>query len=317
MHEFKIKIFNPERLANKHVCFVLGGIGGGAVSGGGLGAAGGGLGSGGGGRDPAEFVGTSNVATGGAFGGFGGGRERDTNINPFARNAAEFVGTSNAATASNFAGADPGGFFGLTPGQKFGQAISNVFSDPLTSAGIAALPGGTLLGIGSLMSELSTAFGAGPANTFDSGGGTGLGGGGNLLDVGGAGGLGVGGQQNDLASILAQSFGVNNFGNQNTGGFGGLVGGNTVGGVPGNIFFSDPKLKENVEKISSIHNLNVYRWDWIPETKGTIVEKYGTIGFMADEVEEKYPQYVGEYGGFMTIDYSALLNELDEKRCLH
>lgn len=76
------------------------------------------------------------------------------------------------------------------------------------------------------------------------------------------------------------------------------------------IYFSDPRLKENVEQISEIRDLSVYQWDWIPETEGTIVAKCGTIGFMADEVQEKYPQHVAEYGGFMVIDYPALLDEL-------
>ena len=76
------------------------------------------------------------------------------------------------------------------------------------------------------------------------------------------------------------------------------------------IFFSDPALKENVEKISDVADLSLCQWDWIPETEGTIIEKCGTIGFMADEVKEKYPQHVSEYGGFMVIDYPALLDQL-------
>lgn len=78
------------------------------------------------------------------------------------------------------------------------------------------------------------------------------------------------------------------------------------------IFFSDPVLKENVEQISSINDLAVYQWDWVPETKGTMIEKCGTIGFMADEVREKYPHHVKNYCGLMTIDYPSLLSELEE-----
>ena len=77
--------------------------------------------------------------------------------------------------------------------------------------------------------------------------------------------------------------------------------------------FSDPRLKENVEQVSSIHDLNVYQWDWTPETKGTLVDGCSNIGFMADEVQDKYPQHVGEFGGFMIIDYPALLDELEAK----
>jgi len=77
--------------------------------------------------------------------------------------------------------------------------------------------------------------------------------------------------------------------------------------------FSDPRLKENVEQVSSIHDLGVYQWDWKAETKGTLIDGCSNIGFMADEVQEKYPHHVGEFGGFMVIDYPALLNELEAK----
>ncbi len=79
------------------------------------------------------------------------------------------------------------------------------------------------------------------------------------------------------------------------------------------IFFSDPVLKENVEEISTIHDLSLYQWDWIPGTEGTMIEKCGTIGFMADEVREKYPHHVKDYCGLMTIDYPALLDELETR----
>lgn len=83
------------------------------------------------------------------------------------------------------------------------------------------------------------------------------------------------------------------------------------------IFFSDPRLKENVEQISEIADLGVYQWDWKEETKGLGVDSWGNIGFMADEVKEKYPQHVGEYCGLMTIDYESLLDELETKACQH
>jgi len=48
-----------------------------------------------------------------------------------------------------------------------------------------------------------------------------------------------------------------------------------------------------------------------------MIEKCGTIGFMADEVEKLYPQHVNEYWGLMVIDYPALLDELDGKKWSH
>ena len=79
------------------------------------------------------------------------------------------------------------------------------------------------------------------------------------------------------------------------------------------IFGSDPALKKNVEEISEINGLKLYQWDWIPEAKGTFLETCPTKGFMADEVEEKYPQHVYEYGGYKMIAYFDLLNELEAK----
>ncbi len=80
------------------------------------------------------------------------------------------------------------------------------------------------------------------------------------------------------------------------------------------IFFSDPALKENVEEISHIGDLTLYEWDWLEETKGTMIEKCGTIGFMATDVKELYPEHVAEFAGFMCIDYPSLLDELECKQ---
>lgn len=75
--------------------------------------------------------------------------------------------------------------------------------------------------------------------------------------------------------------------------------------------FSDPRLKTDVMKIEQMGPLGVYQWDWIPEARGTVVEKCPTIGFMADEVAEHYPDFAGEYGGFQYIDYGGLLDHLE------
>lgn len=89
--------------------------------------------------------------------------------------------------------------------------------------------------------------------------------------------------------------------------------GTGAGGQVSSLFFSDPNLKENVEEIGEIGDLKVYEWDWIPETKGTLVELCGTIGFMADEVKKLYPKFVSTFGGFDVIDYEKLLNHLEVK----
>ena len=78
-------------------------------------------------------------------------------------------------------------------------------------------------------------------------------------------------------------------------------------------FFSDPRLKENAEKVSEIGNLSLWEWDWIKEVKDSVVGQCPNIGFMADEVAEKYPHCVGEFGGFAVVCYGALLDELEAK----
>lgn len=75
--------------------------------------------------------------------------------------------------------------------------------------------------------------------------------------------------------------------------------------------FSDPSLKENVEKIGNVNDLNIYQWDWIPGAMKTIIGSLPTIGFMATEVKEGYPEFVKTVCGFLTVDYDGLLNRLE------
>lgn len=79
----------------------------------------------------------------------------------------------------------------------------------------------------------------------------------------------------------------------------------------GSLFFSDPSLKTNVEQVGQIMDLNLYQWDWKPACDGTLVAECGTVGFMADEVQEKYPHRVENFCGLMVIDYPGLLEELE------
>lgn len=76
-------------------------------------------------------------------------------------------------------------------------------------------------------------------------------------------------------------------------------------------FFSDPTMKENMEKVGEYGGLNVYEWDWKEEYK----DEFGTemnIGFNADEVEREYPQYVETRGRKKKINYDGLMAELQE-----
>lgn len=89
---------------------------------------------------------------------------------------------------------------------------------------------------------------------------------------------------------------------------------NLLGSIAGGLgmAFSDPRLKTNVTGNGKIGPLTLVEWDWIPETKGTIVENMPTIGFMSTEIKEHYPEYVSEFGGYDIIDYPGLLGRLEE-----
>jgi hypothetical protein len=76
------------------------------------------------------------------------------------------------------------------------------------------------------------------------------------------------------------------------------------------IFFSDERLKENMEPIGSIGELTLYEWDW-RDGISDIVGKM-SIGFSAQEVKERLPQFVREIHGFLAIDYPGLLDYLKE-----
>lgn len=81
----------------------------------------------------------------------------------------------------------------------------------------------------------------------------------------------------------------------------------------GLLAFSDPRLKVNVMKVSEIKDLGVYQWDWHPMLDGLSVASTPTLGFMADEVAEKYPGYSKEVCGFKCVAYGPLIDILEHK----
>ena len=95
--------------------------------------------------------------------------------------------------------------------------------------------------------------------------------------------------------------------------FGSFFGNQAIGSSAGtsSLFFSDPMLKNNVEEVGRICGLGIYQWDWKPETKGTMIDGCGNIGFMADEVKKVYPEFVYTFAGFDCILYPQLLNKLE------
>jgi hypothetical protein len=82
-----------------------------------------------------------------------------------------------------------------------------------------------------------------------------------------------------------------------------------LGAVLGGIF-SDPRLKENIKEIGNLGKLKLYTWNWKPEFKDTIVSTFPTTGVLSTDVKEVYPDLVGEFGGFATINYEGLIERL-------
>lgn len=87
--------------------------------------------------------------------------------------------------------------------------------------------------------------------------------------------------------------------------------GSVIGGTLSGGLFSDPSLKQNIRTQGKIGPLTLVEWDWIPEAKGTLVENCPTIGFMAPDVKEHYPDLVSEFGGYQVIDYPNLIERLE------
>lgn len=83
----------------------------------------------------------------------------------------------------------------------------------------------------------------------------------------------------------------------------------SIGGILGGIF-SDERLKTNVRPVGYVHNLTYYRWDWNDTARDIIGLEGEANGFMAQEVAGKYPDSVIDDGGFLTINYPALWEEL-------
>jgi hypothetical protein len=85
---------------------------------------------------------------------------------------------------------------------------------------------------------------------------------------------------------------------------------NAIGliGLAGSLF-SDERLKDNIEQIGTFKGLRIIRWDWkafVPESwKGV------NIGFSAQDILDRYPQFVQNSRGFLAIDRDGLINHLE------
>lgn len=185
-------------------------------------------------------------------------------------------------------------------GQGFADSIANIEMNSAGQQGQLMVQGGNALGQGIIN--------AGNAQ------------GQSLVDSAYYQGAGITGAANAQAEGIMQSAqnqtnSMNAIGSIGGGIFGGMMGGpagaqagSAIGGQLGNIFFSDERLKVNMERIGEIGGLSLYEWDWLyPDEIGMEM----SLGFKAQEVKEKYPEYTYQIGNFLAIDYPALTNHLD------
>ena len=84
-------------------------------------------------------------------------------------------------------------------------------------------------------------------------------------------------------------------------------------GAAGIYRYSDPRLKTNVKQVATSGRLKVYRWDWNEEAYKFGFDRQPPIGFMADEVEEMYPEavFTDPLSGYKMIHYVTLFEALD------
>ena len=83
--------------------------------------------------------------------------------------------------------------------------------------------------------------------------------------------------------------------------------GQVGGGLASAAKFSDERLKTDVHKIGEIGGLDRVTWLW----NGKLDLEGPSIGFIAQQVQELYPQHVHERSGYLTIDYDSLDRELE------
>lgn len=120
-------------------------------------------------------------------------------------------------------------------------------------------------------------------------------------------GQGIGGVANARAGAL-----VNNANNSLQSGQNRTNNYLTAAATIASFFASDTRLKENILPLGKIHDLTLVEWDWKPEAKNMMGTEMST-GFIAQEVEAKYPDMVTEINGIKVINYPALQKTLKER----
>ncbi len=69
---------------------------------------------------------------------------------------------------------------------------------------------------------------------------------------------------------------------------------------------SDIRLKTNIKRLNVIAGLDFVSWTW----NGLLGLTGKSCGFIAQQVQALFPQYVGEIDGYLAIDYDGLLTEI-------
>lgn len=75
--------------------------------------------------------------------------------------------------------------------------------------------------------------------------------------------------------------------------------------------FSDERLKTNFKEISRDGEFTFYTWDWIPEIREIVGHDAVLVNFglIAQDVQRIAPEYVGEVGDYLAIDYNGLMED--------
>jgi hypothetical protein len=74
-------------------------------------------------------------------------------------------------------------------------------------------------------------------------------------------------------------------------------------------FFSDERLKDNIEELGEYKGVRIIKWTWkdfVPEYWKDV-----TVGFSAQDILSKFPQFVSEKNGFYSLDKDNLINHLE------
>lgn len=80
------------------------------------------------------------------------------------------------------------------------------------------------------------------------------------------------------------------------------------------VIFSDYRLKDCIELITSFAGINVYRWRWNDLARDKFGHSGSAVGVIAQEVAQIFPDTVAHRGVFLAVDYRKLGNIILNRR---